>query len=193
MSSRDAVLKAIRRNKPAPVPLPEIPSFGTTPDDLVSRFKTLVQEIGGEVREVGATDTIASVVDARYPDLRTRCSALSDHVAGTLRLDEIDDPHDLAGVDLFICAGMLGVAENGAIWVTESDMGHRAAPFITQHLALVLDPRHVVATMHDAYARLRVQETGYGVFIAGPSKTADIEQSLVIGAHGPRSLTVVLV
>ena len=100
--------------------------------------------------------------------------------------------HTLAGLDVLVCPGELGVAENGAVWLGESGMGPRAAPFLTQHLVLVLDRSVIVPDMHAAYDTLDVAREGYGVFVAGPSKTADIEQALVIGAHGPRSLTVLL-
>lgn len=191
MSSRNAILHAIRQNKPAPAALPEIPRFPQAEGDFVSRFKMALEAIG--VRVIDQGNSVADMVIESYPEANVVCSAIPAQVAGTLWLDEIDDPHDLAGVDVFVCEGTLGVAENGAIWVTESQMGHRAAPFITQHLAIVLDKQNIVATLHDAYARTQVNEDGYGAFIAGPSKTADIEQSLVIGAHGPRSLTVLLI
>ena len=103
------------------------------------------------------------------------------------------DQHELDSVDLLICRGTLGVAENGAVWLTESQMGHRAAPFLTEYLVLILNEDQIVATMHDAYERIGIAEEGFGLFIAGPSKTADIEQSLVIGAHGPRRHTVLIV
>ena len=102
------------------------------------------------------------------------------------------DVHTMARLDVLVCPGELGVAENGAVWLSESGMGPRAAPFLTQHLVLVLDRSVIVADMHAAYDRLDVAREGYGLFVAGPSKTADIEQALVIGAHGPRSLTVLL-
>jgi L-lactate dehydrogenase complex protein LldG len=85
------------------------------------------------------------------------------------------------------------VAENGAVWVDEADLVHRALPFVAQHLAIVLPKREIVADMHAAYRRLPRPLPGYGVFISGPSKTADIEQALVVGAQGPRSLVVFLV
>lgn len=44
--------------------------------------------------------------------------------------------------------------------------------------------------MLDAYPHIQNTEYGYGVFTVGPSKTADTKQSLVIGAHGARSLTI---
>jgi len=91
----------------------------------------------------------------------------------------------------FIKAG-IGVAENGSVWVKESQMINRLLPFICQHLVIVLEKEKLVATMHHAYQQINVFEEGFGVFIAGPSKTADIEQSLVIGAHGARSMTVYL-
>jgi L-lactate dehydrogenase complex protein LldG len=64
---------------------------------------------------------------------------------------------------------------------------------VTEHLVLVVDAAAVVNDMHEAYARLADRPVGYGLFISGPSKTADIEQALVIGAQGARSCTVVLV
>jgi L-lactate utilization protein LutB len=96
-------------------------------------------------------------------------------------------------IEVLVCQGVVGVAENGAVWLPESRVVHRAAPFLTQHLVIVLDKGAIVGTMQEAYARTRVDQEAFGVFVAGPSKTADIEQILVIGAHGPRSLTVLLV
>jgi L-lactate dehydrogenase complex protein LldG len=103
-------------------------------------------------------------------------------------------PHELLGVDLAIIAGEFGVAENGAVWVTGSSLGpHRAIFVISEHLVLVIPARQIIHTMQRAYDRIRFERPGFGVFISGPSKTADIEQSLVIGAHGPRSCTLFLV
>ena len=98
----------------------------------------------------------------------------------------------LEQVDLAVIQGEIGVAENGTIWVPESNMLNRVLPFITQHLVLVLDKNNIVANMHQAYDKLEGVGS-YGVFIAGPSKTADIEQALVLGAHGPLSMTVYLI
>jgi L-lactate dehydrogenase complex protein LldG len=100
---------------------------------------------------------------------------------------------ELEKIEVAIIEGSIGVAENGAVWVHEKSMVHRALPFICQHLILVLPMQKIVSTMHEAYANIDITKYGFGTFIAGPSKTADIEQALVIGAHGPRSLKVYLV
>ena len=72
-------------------------------------------------------------------------------------------------------------------------MTHRALPFVAMHLVLLLRADQLVADMHGAYAALSRDASGFGVFVSGPSKTADIERALVIGAQGPRSLLVVVI
>jgi L-lactate dehydrogenase complex protein LldG len=79
------------------------------------------------------------------------------------------------------------------MWISETHMANRLIPFICQHLVIVLNPVVIVNNMHEAYQQLNVSAEGFGVFIAGPSKTADIEQNLVIGAHGARSLRVYII
>ena len=190
MSSRDVILGAVRVARPAPEPLPALPPARVPDGDPLEVFCGLVEEIGGRIVEAAGASP-DDVLAAAYPDAEVVASTAAE-VPGGRRLSPDMDPHTLADLDLLVCRGVFGVAENGAIWVPESRMGHRAAPFLAQHLALLLDPGEIVWTMHEAYARLRIDAEGFGVFIAGPSKTADIEQSLVVGAHGPRSLTVVL-
>jgi L-lactate dehydrogenase complex protein LldG len=106
------------------------------------------------------------------------------------RYEKTLDGLSLAEVEVLEIDGAFGVAENGAIWLTEEALPHRVAPFICQHL--VIHVQKIVPNMHAAYEELSNQTTGFGLFLAGPSKTADIEQSLVIGAHGARSLAVVI-
>ncbi len=86
----------------------------------------------------------------------------------------------------------MAVAENGSIWVSDNEIPVRVLPFIVEHLVLVLSAKDIVPYMHQAYDKLSNLDSDFGVFIAGPSKTADIEQSLVIGAHGALSLTIFL-
>ena len=103
------------------------------------------------------------------------------------------DPHELANLDFALVPGEFGVAENGAVWVSGRGLRHRAVYFVAQHLALAIPATAIVDDMHLAYERLSFDAPSFGTFLAGPSKTADIEQALVIGAHGARSLTVFLV
>ena len=73
--------------------------------------------------------------------------------------------------------------------------------FISENLIILLPKNQIVNNMHEAYARLSKREGcgadlfdqyGYGSFISGPSKTADIAQVLVMGAQAARSATVLL-
>ena len=95
--------------------------------------------------------------------------------------------------DSLTIQGEFLVAENGAIWVEPTEEMERSSIFLAEHLVIEVSKKEIVNNMHDAYQRLKGRNFSYGTFISGPSKTADIEQSLVIGAQGPMSCMVVLV
>jgi L-lactate dehydrogenase complex protein LldG len=200
MSSRDQILATVKSNQPGPSELPPQHPAPSAGDDLTPHFIKILEAIGGNAFIVSTYDRIATILHEQYPGTKriiTTCPQLTAH-ANFLPEAPTGDPHTLEDVDLAILPAHFGVAENGACWITESQMIERALPFITQHLALIIHRNDLVATMHQAYDRIAILEAAAGApynfatFIAGPSKTADIEQSLVLGAHGPRSLTVFL-
>jgi len=203
MSSRDTILATVKSNQPGPRDLPADYSAPTANAvDLTPQFISILEAIGGAAFLVSGYERIATILHEQFPDARrivTSCPHLTAFAAGKTAAAAISaatpaDPHTFDTVDLAILPAHFGVAENGACWITESQMIERVLPFITQNLALIIPRNAIVATLHQAYDRIATLEAeGFATFIAGPSKTADIEQSLVLGAHGPRSLTVFLV
>lgn len=195
MTSRDAILASVRRHLPQSSPLPDFDGPWIQYDDPLSQFASVLEMIGGRCFRVASEAEIAKELLAlpQFASAKQTLSLVPEALAGTVSMDQVADPHDLADVDFAILRGDVAVAENAAIWVTESHVKHRVIYFLCQHLALVVQASDLVHNMHQAYERIAVGATPYGGFIAGPSKTADIEQSLVIGAHGPRSMTVFLV
>ena len=190
MSSRETILNNVRNNQPGPQPLPAIPASSPF-DGKRQKFESILKSIGGAVITVENEGGIDEYLDTRFGAQLRRIRLASDRIPATEPLTQ--DPHFLEDVGVAVLPGQFGVAENGAVWITESGMGDRALPFICEHLVLVLPTSEIVSNMHEAYDRIGDAKYQLGTFIAGPSKTADIEQSLVLGAHGPKSLTVVLV
>ena len=163
--------------------------------DPFAQFASVLEMIGGRCVRVASEADIAQELAAipQYASAKQTLSLVPAAFLGTASMNQIDDPHDLADIDFAILPGDVAVAENAAVWVSEVNVRHRVIYFLCQHLALVVRASDLVHNMHEAYERMSVAASPYGGFIAGPSKTADIEQSLVIGAHGPRSMTVFLV
>jgi L-lactate dehydrogenase complex protein LldG len=188
MSARESILNTISANKPALADLPAISLQQVTNyDDVFAKFKTTLESIGGQVLELADINELHSLINEEQQAghyVLNAINGINDDINAGKDAITLEPVHKA-----FIKAG-LGVAENGAVWIKESQMINRLLPFICQHLVIVLEKEKIVSTMHHAYQQLNVFEEGFGVFIAGPSKTADIEQSLVIGAHGARSMTV---
>lgn len=191
--SREAILAAIKKNQPEYQELPDLSGFSHAEAGEPAAFKKVVESLGGQVFEISSFTEIQPLVAEHYTDLSKVVAIQDAYLPGAATGWQTGDGRQLEQVDLAIIPGQLGVAENGAIWVTEKEMEVRVLPFITQHLALVISKDAILPTMHDAYARIGGPENGFGAFIAGPSKTADIEQSLVLGAHGAKSLTVFII
>lgn len=191
MSSRALILDKIQQNQPSVISeLPNLTFLGLDTFDILEKYKTVLRSIGGDFIEVKDYKAIIEYVKQNY-NLENRLITTLPELAEIAKMDWFnDDPHTLENVELTIIKAHFGVAENSALWVTEAILGQRVATFIPQYLAIILDKKDIVATMHQAYDRIGNQEYGFGTFIAGPSKTADIEQSLVIGAHGARGLMV---
>lgn len=193
MSAREKILNGIAINQPELVALPVMDmNVIISYPDVFEQFKMMLQSIGGKVELVPNISVLKERLIADKASGNFVINAIAN-------LGELDSQvasftaSELEKVERAYIKGTIGVAENGAIWIYESQMINRLLPFICQHLILVIDKKNIVPTMHQAYDSIEVAKEGFGAFIAGPSKTADIEQSLVIGAHGARSATIYVV
>jgi L-lactate dehydrogenase complex protein LldG len=195
VSARDEILAALRRAALPAQPPPDLTGLGVRFYDPIQQLAESVAAVGGTfVRVADLASTHRRVAELPVHRGAKQVVSLVDGVGrNDLDLAALADPRQLASLELAILPGEMAVAENGAVWVDGAALAHRAVFVIAEHLALVVQARDVVNDMHEACARLAAGPPRYGTFISGPSKTADIEQSLVIGAHGARSLTLFLV
>ena len=188
MASREELLAALRRNAPPEQARPDLSHLGVQYPDPVEQFVSVLTSVGGaclRVPDRAAADRALADLPV-YREAR-RVVSLVPGVGPSAPLP--GDPHALEGLDVAVLPGEFAVAENGAVWVD----GPRLVFVVPEHLVLVVGTDRLVNDMHEAYAVLAAKAIGYGVFISGPSKTADIEQALVIGAQGARTCTVILV
>ena len=193
MPARDDILRALRAAHVPELPLPDVAAFaGIRYADLRDRFAKAVVESGGRCAFVKGSleEELARIPE--YASARKVVSLVPGVAKANLDLASVADPHELHDVDFCVVPAELGVAENGACWITGHGGRNRAAVYLAQHLAVVVRAETLVHNLHEAYERLRIPSPGFGMFLAGPSKTADIEQALVIGAHGARSCTVLV-
>ena len=190
---RASILKSIKRNKPELVTIPEIDlNLFTENVNVLETFKSNVELVGGNLREMSQSEDINVVIKELYPKAKRIVSQISKSNLGTIPITKETSPHSLENIDLAIIKGEFGVAENGSVWVSENQFPVRVLPFITNDLLIVLSKNDLCLHMHDAYKKISSRDRTFGLFISGPSKTADIEQCLVIGAQGAMSLTIIL-
>lgn len=195
MSARSEILQKIRSVLPPVVDTPASEYQGIEYPDPAAKFAEVLAGVGGQCVRVRTFAEAQAWLEAfgPYKSSGVRLSCVPGVGANSFDLAAVEDPHDLEHVEYVVLPGDVAVAENGAVWVTDAQVPQRVLYFLTQHLALVAPAGRVVSNMHQGYAAVPIGTTHFGAWLSGPSKTADIEQSLVIGAHGATSLVVFLV
>ena len=191
MSSREDILQSIRRNTRVRYEKPDLSALeheALTYEDKLSKFCEVIKQVGGQAVILKDEENVNDVIKAAYPDAKRIASTIKEIKTGntiqpitcsTFHPDDVEESGDLDGTDVAIVDGRIGVCENGAVWLTQ-DVEQRAVYFISEALVIILDRNNLVNNMHEAYKRIDTGEYGYGVFISGPSKTADIEQEQVV-------------
>jgi L-lactate dehydrogenase complex protein LldG len=195
MNPRDAILAAVRSNRPAGEhALPPLPRFPVSEEGgRVACFAHNLEVMGGKVLEHDpATDLLTTFLQGNgFAPPKVICSAAPE-IAGNRDLATVAHPRDLADVDIAVVRAACATAETGSVLLTEAQLQVNAVAYLAQHLLVLLDPADIVASTQDAYDRPEFHEARYAVFHSGPSATADIEGVLVHGAQGVRSLTVIM-
>jgi len=194
MSNKEDILKKYRANVREKFDIPDLSDIKaiTYPNPLV-QFAKMSEMVGGQVIEVDPGRDVNVLIRELFPDAKEIASNLPEITIATRNPDTVGRARDLNGTDVGIIRGKFGVAENACIWIPQT-MKEKAVMFISENLVILLPKSQIVNNMHEAYKRIEFDKEydGYGTFISGPSKTADIAQVLVMGAQAARSATILL-
>ena len=193
MTSKERILNKCAKAADGAFAMPELDDIAAVvyPDPL-KQFCATSEAVGGKVVELADNQDINVLVRSLFPEAGLIASNLAEISIADTNPDLVENACELNGTDLGIIRGEFGVAENGCIWIPQT-MKQRAVCFISENLVILLPRQNIVNNMHEAYKGIRFNDYGYGTFISGPSKTADIAQVLVMGAQAARSVTVILI
>ena len=190
MESKEFIFSSLRRHAGQKYQMPDLSEIRPVAyQDRLTRFMEVTARVGGVAYMLEDRD-VNQVIGELYPDARIWASNLP-YVQAHINPDDVDLPSDMEKVDVGVVEGQIAVAENGCIWVPQT-MKERAVCFISEHLVIIIDKESIVDNMHEAYRKTAKDDYGYGCFISGPSKTADIAQALVMGAQAARGVTVLI-
>lgn len=191
MDAKESILSNLRANVREVYEKPDLSFAKLAYSDPVETFiTTATTTAGATVICCQEDDDINDLIRRAYPYAKTIASNLPG-INADRNPDLAVKPQDLDGTDVSVVEGAVGCAENACVWIPQT-MQQRAACFICEYLVIILDRKNIVSNMHEAYGRIEMPELGFGCFISGPSKTADIEQSLVYGAQSFCGVTIIL-
>ena len=222
MSARDDILARIRRSLAVPgndagrqaaiserlakAPRGIIPERGALPDDArLELFETMAVKANASVARIASIDELPKAVTAYLKsknlpsDIRMGEDSLLASADWSLQPQlEIrkgaSDGADMTGLS----RAFAGVAETATLLLTSGAANPTTLNFLPEHHIVVLQKADLVGDMETALERLKARE-GKGAMpralnmITGPSRSGDIEQTIILGAHGPRALHIIVV
>lgn len=169
-------------------------------DDLLVRFREQALRMSDTVDEVASLDDVPAAVASYLDGIGVARSAIAWKTLDGMRWPEAGVQvefrpprnEDLVGMTGAFCA----VAETGSLMLLSGADTYSSASLLPEtHIAIVAASR-IVGTMEDAFALARSEHGELPRatnFISGPSRTGDIEQTIVLGAHGPYRVHVIIV
>ena len=189
---KEDLFDKLRKNTREQFDMPDLTINAIKYPDTVKQFIEMSQTVGGKVKCIKKSDDVNTIIKELYPEAKVFASNVPGITIAQKNPDTVEEANELNGTDVGILQGELGVAENGCIWVPQT-MKEKAICFISEELVILLDKKKIVDNMHEGYKKIEVPALGYGCWISGPSKTADIEQALVMGAQAARGVTVLII
>ena len=213
MSSRDSILNAVRQGL-GRGPLDEAavrkldersanpPRHIRPPvddEDLVARFCERIESRSGTTSRLKALDAVPAAVAALAEKHGLPHAAAVGNALASLSWPEgWSIEHGAAGIDTALGVSMAwrAIAETGAVMMHSGPDSPITHNFVPETHVVVVPVERIVRHYEDCWVALR--EAGKGApramnFISGPSRTADVEQTIELGAHGPRRMHLLVV
>jgi L-lactate dehydrogenase complex protein LldG len=181
-----------------------LPLVGESFEEQAALFAANSADLKTDFRLLSATETLAGELarlsaEEGWTRIATHRGELTNAACGALKLETVftDQPYEatkLETCEVGISECDVLIAQTGSVVITSKSAGGRALTVLPPHHVVLVKREQMVADLPMAFVKLREK---YGTdypslisFITGPSRTGDIERILVLGAHGPKKLTV---
>lgn len=193
LNARQEILSRIQPKNPDRHPLPDVPAFQWPGDPLTNFIEKLINFDGRAVKFKTRQDAVDWLAKQENMNpAKNKIYSSTQDVSGNVDKDSLTDSDKIAGIDICVTEGILGVGETGSIWVTDNSLETVPAALLCRQLYVLLDSRKILGGLHEAYEKIELAKNQYGSFFSGPSATADIEAVHITGAQGSLSLTALL-
>jgi L-lactate dehydrogenase complex protein LldG len=168
-------------------------------EDLVARFIRKFESRSGTVERVGDAAAVPAAVEAyRLAHGLPSRAAVGAGLKGLAWPAGFDIHHGPAGISeaLSVSPALCGIAETGSVMLAAGPASPTTHNFVPDDHVVVLEAGRIVDHFEDAWTILRARTEGMPRatnIVSGPSRTADVEQTIQLGAHGPRRVHVILI
>jgi L-lactate dehydrogenase complex protein LldG len=182
-----------------------LPPVGSSHDDQAKSFAACALDLKADFHWLESAEALAPTLQKirdteGWKRAASHAGALTDVACRalnlpTLRTDQGYDVNELEACDVGITECDALVAQTGSVVITSRSAGGRALSVLPPHHLVIARRDQLVADLPAAFELLQRKYAGnYPSFmslVTGPSRTGDIERILVLGAHGPKKLTIV--